>query len=207
MSSGRRRSSFGAASLNGQAARRQCAIGVGALLLTAVPTAKLPLPELEVKVFDAINGLPDSLYRPVWPVMQLGALGAVPATAAVAALAGHQALAQRLLITGSTTWVLAKVIKRAVRRGRPSEFIPTHVRGQAASGHGFLSGHAGIATALAATALQTRPALRPWLAGLVATVGIARIYVGAHLPLDVLGGAALGLAVDGGLSWWSTAST
>jgi undecaprenyl-diphosphatase len=28
-------------------------------------------------------------------------------------------------------------------------------------------------------------------------VALARVYVGAHLPLDVLGGAALGLAVAG----------
>ena len=29
-----------------------------------------------------------------------------------------------------------------------------------------------------------------------AVIGLARIYVGAHLPLDVVGGAALGLAID-----------
>jgi len=37
---------------------------------------------------------------------------------------------------------------------------------------------------------------RPWRVaayGLAATVGLARIAVGAHFPLDVVGGAALGL--------------
>jgi hypothetical protein len=29
------------------------------------------------------------------------------------------------------------------------------------------------------------------------TIGLCRIYVGAHLPLDVAGGAAMGLAVEG----------
>jgi undecaprenyl-diphosphatase len=30
----------------------------------------------------------------------------------------------------------------------------------------------------------------------VPVVGLTRVYVGAHLPLDVAGGAALGLAVE-----------
>jgi glycosyltransferase 2 family protein len=34
----------------------------------------------------------------------------------------------------------------------------------------------------------------------VPVVGLARIYVGAHLPLDVAGGAALGLVIDAALT-------
>ena len=30
----------------------------------------------------------------------------------------------------------------------------------------------------------------------IPVVGLTRIYAGAHLPLDIVGGAALGLAVD-----------
>jgi membrane-associated phospholipid phosphatase len=34
----------------------------------------------------------------------------------------------------------------------------------------------------------------------VSVVGLTRIYVGAHLPLDVAGGAALGLAIDAAMT-------
>ena len=35
------------------------------------------------------------------------------------------------------------------------------------------------------------------MAVLAVAVCLARVYVGAHLPLDIVGGAALGLAVGG----------
>jgi undecaprenyl-diphosphatase len=63
-----------------------------------------------------------------------------------------------------------------------------------------------VATALAGAALVSAdPGLGPLLVVLAATVGAARVYVGAHLPLDVVGGAALGLVVDGALRLFRSA--
>jgi undecaprenyl-diphosphatase len=60
-----------------------------------------------------------------------------------------------------------------------------------------VSGHAGIAVAIGmALYPELGPVGRVVTAAAAPTVGLCRIYVGAHLPLDVLGGAALGLAVD-----------
>ena len=65
------------------------------------------------------------------------------------------------------------------------------------AGLGYLSGHAGVAVALGAAALpRLGPAGRALALSVIPVVGLTRVYVGAHLPLDVVGGAALGLAVE-----------
>ncbi|MCU1450109.1 MAG: Serine/threonine protein kinase, partial [Acidimicrobiales bacterium] len=151
----------------------------------------------EVAVFRAANDLPDALHAPVWTVMQLGALGAGPVLGAVAWRRGHHRLAVRMVVGASASWALAKGIKRVVHRGRPAALVPgTRVRGREATGGGYLSGHAAVATALTTA---TASATSPVAGGLAVVVGVARMYVGAHLPLDVIGGFGLGLAVDAGV--------
>jgi undecaprenyl-diphosphatase len=130
--------------------------------------------------------------------MQLGTLGAAPAAAGTALLAHDRALAGRLLAGGTGTWALSKLVKQMVRRPRPAALVSgAHSRGRDASGLGYLSGHAGVAVALGTAAFpRLSPSGRAVVAAAVPIAGLSRIYVGAHLPLDVAGGAALGLAVD-----------
>jgi glycosyltransferase 2 family protein len=172
------------------------ALGTAVLAAATLPTRRSEPPRLELDCFDAVNGLPDAIYPPVWPLMQFGALAAVPVTAGVVWATGDRDRARRLLVSGTATWGLAKVVKRLVRRGRPAAVAPVHVRGHAQSGDGFVSGHAAVSVALAAGAMRSFRQLDPVLAILASTVGVSRMYVGAHLPLDVLGGAALGFIVD-----------
>src|SRR5271166_2768710 len=139
-----------------------------------------------------------SVWLPAWAVMQLGAFGAIPASAAAAWLAGDGELAARLLIGGTGTWALAKAVKRIVRRPRPVTLLPgIRRRGRDASGLGYLSGHAGVAVVLGVAALpRLGPGGRALTLTAIPLVGLSRVYVGAHFPLDIAGGAALGLAVD-----------
>jgi undecaprenyl-diphosphatase len=183
-------------------ARARTLAGLALLGGTLVPIERDRVGRREQRTFRAINRLPDRLYRPAWPVMQLGALGAAPATAAVAVAAGNRPLGIRLCAVGTAAWAVAKVVKRVVRRGRPVSLLTgVRTRGREASGLGYLSGHAAVATALTAAAFPElgRRGRRVALA-LATLVGLSRIYVGAHLPLDVAGGAALGLLVDGAWS-------
>ncbi len=173
-------------------------LGTAAVLVTALAARRNRVGHCEAEAFRAVNGLPDSLYVPVWAIMQLGTLGAAPAAAGAALLAHDRQLAGRLLAGGTSTWALSKLVKQLVRRGRPAALVGgTRTRGRDASGLGYLSGHAGVAVALGAAAFpRLSRSGRAVVAAAVPIVGLSRIYVGAHLPLDVAGGAALGLAVD-----------
>jgi undecaprenyl-diphosphatase len=63
----------------------------------------------------------------------------------------------------------------------------------------FPSGHTTVAFACATVLSYFAPKLAPVLFLLALAIGFSRIYVGVHYPLDVLGGAALGVLVGGGV--------
>jgi undecaprenyl-diphosphatase len=153
----------------------------------------------ERAVFRRVNELPEGLARPAWVVMQAGTIGAVPAAAGLALATGRRGAAGRLLLSGTATWLLAKGVKRVYRRPRPSRLVAAaRIRGDEATGMGYVSGHAGVAVAMALAAWPELPTPgRVAVLAVAPLVGTTRVYVGAHLPLDVVGGAALGLAVDG----------
>jgi undecaprenyl-diphosphatase len=173
------------------------AAGTVVLLLCALPVHADRVDALEGDLFRAVNDLPSVPFPVVWVPMQLGNLLVVPA-AVLAALAFRRwRLAAGLALAGAGVYVLAKVVKRFVERGRPSDVLDeVLVRGAAPHGLGFVSGHIAVVTALALVAWPWLPRWGRWAAGAaVAAVFFTRMYVGAHLPLDMVGGAALGVAV------------
>lgn len=180
----------------------QFAVGISGLVLSGVAVHDHGIGPIETAVFRAVNQLPDRLYRPGWLVMQGGNVAAAPVAGFVALCAGRPRLAARLTLTGVITWTLAKLIKRSYRRPRPARLMKdVRCRGKEASGLGYVSGHAGIAAGIGVAVIpELRGPARVVPAIAVPIVGLCRIYVGAHLPLDVVGGAALGVAVDAAVS-------
>ena len=133
--------------------RVRLGLGAAAVLVTALPARRDRVGHCEARSFRAVNGLPGSLYGPVWVIMQLGALGAAPAAAGAALLAHDRELAGRLLAAGTGTWALSKLVKQMVRRPRPAALVSgVRTRGRDAYGLGYLSGHAGVAVALGTAA-------------------------------------------------------
>ena len=171
--------------------------GVVVLGLSALFVDARHVGGLEEAVFRWVNDLPGLLYLPLWPVMQLGSLVIVPSAAVVAAATRRFRLALGLFVAGMVSYYLAKEVKSFVVRARPGQILDSvTTRGDVPPALGYVSGHAAVVVTLATVAspyLGRRMRIGVW--AVTAVVCLARLYVGAHLPLDVLGGAALGVAV------------
>ena len=178
----------------------------GALMLAGgwvVVAARDHVPTLEVRAFDALNGLPNFIWPIVWLPMQTGSF-VVSLVAAVVTLivSGDWRLSAATLLAGQAAFWGTKSVKRVVLRARPSVLLTDVHLHERATGLGYVSGHTAVAFALGAVLAPSLP--RRWQPVAVIVpivVAFARVYGGAHLPLDVIGGAGLGLLV-GTLSRW-----
>ncbi|HKA82218.1 MAG TPA: phosphatase PAP2 family protein [Acidimicrobiales bacterium] len=186
-------------SLVGPAGYRAAAFATGAGLLTLSWLAlgeRDVVPGWEADTFDAINGVPDWVRWPLWAPMQLGTLwmclvGGAGVYAATRRVRPALATAGAVLLA----WAAAKAVKDLVGRGRPADLLGgVEVRQADIHSAGFVSGHTAVAFALATMVAPLFPSGWRWVPfGLATVVGLARIYYGVHLPLDVVGGAGLGL--------------
>jgi glycosyltransferase 2 family protein len=175
------------------------AVGLVVLVAGALVVDGGNVPGWEESAFRSINDLPGWLNPVLWPGQMLGALAVVPIVGVVALVLRQYWLALAVVIVGVVKLVSERIVKAAVSRERPGTSIGSDINARgdvSVAGESFVSGHAILAAAIATVvAPYVSPRGRIVLAALVMLVMLARVYVGAHNPLDVICGVGLGVAV------------
>jgi undecaprenyl-diphosphatase len=102
--------------------------------------------------------------------------------------------------------LLSGGLKQAFERARPSTvFAEPKPLVHAPTDPSFPSGHAASSFACATMLAFYAPRFAPAFFLLAAAIAWSRVYVGVHYPLDVFGGAVLGVVIAIALRWLSAA--
>lgn len=183
------------------------AVAGGAVLVVVVAAliaSAGTVPVWEREVFFAINGWPDGVIFVAYPFQLLGVLVVPAVVAAVVVVAKRwwRAGLALLLLIPLKLLVELQILKALVDRERPAASICggdltcAEFRNVPLAFDSFPSGHAVIAGGvLAILAPYVGRRGRVVLVVVLAGVMLARVFLGAHNPLDVVGGAAAGVAI------------
>jgi membrane-associated phospholipid phosphatase len=186
------------------------AIGAGlvGLVVTAAVAAAGAPGSAEVAVFRWFNdpqralGAVMAVANPVLRPVGLTLL--IIAAVALLALTERDVfwpLVRAAFAAGILAYVLDNIVKHIVDRGRPPMYLTNvlfHGYPIDPRGTGYPSSHMAVGVAVVVGAW-------PWLNGpwrvcgavTAVMIGLNRMYVGAHFPLDIVGGAAIGLMSGG----------
>jgi membrane-associated phospholipid phosphatase len=173
----------------------------GATVTAAAAAVAGRHPAADRRLFAAVNGTDRAPAAALRVLQQAGTPWTLPLTSAGALVLGRRRLAIAAALALPVEKALEVGIKKARPVPRPLYVQPTVLRDDApVEGESFPSGHAAIAVTAAWLVAPYLPATArmPILATAVGA-GLVRVSQGAHHPVDVVGGTALGCAIGSGL--------
>jgi len=152
--------------------------------------------------FGAVLALTNAWFRPL--PLALVALALTTWILATTRGGSRGEVMRSAVLAVAVAELFAQVLKRLADQPRPTASIPgldVHGYPKDPYGNSYPSAHTAVTVGLVA-------ALWPWLTRSQRVVGVAvatlvalnRVYIGAHWPVDVLGGAAIGL-FSGSVCW------
>lgn len=151
--------------------------------------------DFELSLFRALNNLPSAIGWAFLLITIFGSIGIAWVISIVALFRRRYAFFAQVFLASTAAWFGAKFVKSFDIRQRPYDILQNvHVIDIRDTAVGYPSGHMAVATALA---LVIAPRLgangRRILYIAVFLVGVSRVVVGMHAPLDILGGFGVGL--------------
>lgn len=178
-------------------------VGLLALCVALLEEKRSQVPGWEADLFSRVNGWPGVLEPFFVMIMQAGRFWAIPVVCTILLVAHLPRAAISVGFAGLLAWGGSRLVKEIIGRERPVALLEgVQVREGVIEGLGFVSGHSATSFAIATALVPWLPPRWRWAPLVIAScVGVARVYVGVHLPLDVIGGAGLGIAC-GALAGW-----
>lgn len=176
-------------------------LAFGMIALSLVWTTGQRLDSHVFLLFNLHGHRPRWLDRSMWLVTQLGNMVAAFALALTFFLLGYRGMSVEVVLGTMTLWLVVELVKVLTDRERPYlAHEGARVIGWRERGRSFPSGHTSQTFFLITLVLHRFPfglGITVALYALALLIAFTRLYVGAHYPRDVLGGALLGLSWAG----------
>jgi membrane-associated phospholipid phosphatase len=133
----------------------------------------------------------------MWLITQIGSISFITPLVILFYLGGRPRFAIDLTLGTLTLLLVVTILKAIADRARPFNLLlETKIVGWKAAGLSFPSGHTTQSFFIATVTInyfRLPPAVAIVLYAIALTVGVTRVYLGAHYPRDVMAGAILGL--------------
>lgn len=181
------------------------ATGMGLLVAASLLAATGKVSSFEETIFRAIHDMPAWLRLFALTVTQFGSAWVLLGLVGLLFIVRKSPrLALVVLGSGVTTYGLVEIAKRLIDRPRPAAILGGVTQRESVLQElGFPSGHTALAAAVGLILWSFLPKKWRWVVvAWIALVAWSRVYLGVHLPLDVVGGFCLGIVVATVVKWY-----